>query len=154
MAVRITDNITADGRKLMREIEKLVSKEVRVGFKAGENSDDNGVDICNIAIWNELGTTRSPARPFMRKSVDENVDKINNFLKRTKRDILSGKSAEEVLKMLGIFQKDLIQEKITNGSFAPNTPYTIRKKGSDKPLIDTGRMRQSVNYVIKAKESD
>nr|DAN79986.1 MAG TPA: virion morphogenesis protein [Caudoviricetes sp.]DAO80758.1 MAG TPA: virion morphogenesis protein [Caudoviricetes sp.] len=154
MAVRITDNITADGRKLMREIEKLVSKEVCVGFKAGENSDDNGVDICNIAIWNELGTTRSPARPFMRKSVDENIDKINNFLKRTKRDILSGKSAEEVLKMIGIFQKDLIQEKITNGSFVPNTPYTIRKKGSDKPLIDTGRMRQSVNYVIKEKGSD
>ena len=36
----------------------------------------------------------------------------------------------------------------------PNAPSTIRKKGSDKPLIDTGRLRQSVNYVIKPKGGD
>jgi len=56
-------------------------------------------------------------------------------------------------KEIGIFQKDLVQEKITNGSFAPNAPSTVMAKGSSKPLIDTGRMRQSVNYVIQQKGS-
>ena len=28
---------------------------------------------------------------------------------------------------------------------------TIKRKGSDKPLIDTGTMRQSVHYVIEKK---
>ena len=70
-----------------------------------------------------------------------------------KRDIVSGKSAESVLKKIGIFQKDLMQEKITSGSFTPNAPATIKKKGSSHPLIDSGRMRQSVNYVIQKKGS-
>lgn len=58
-----------------------------------------------------------------------------------------------MLKEIGIFQKDLIQEKITDGDFAPNAESTIRQKGSSKPLIDSGRMRQSVNYVIQKKGS-
>ena len=37
------------------------------------------------------------------------------------------------------------------GDFEPNAPSTIRKKKSDKPLIDTGRMRQSVMTVIDKK---
>ena len=74
-------------------------------------------------------------------------------LQSKKADLLQGKSAEQVLKEIGIFQKDLIQEKITEGSFTPNAASTVRKKGSNKPLIDTGRMRQSVNYVIKKKGS-
>ena len=37
------------------------------------------------------------------------------------------------------------------GGFAPNAESTIKKKGSDQPLIDTGYMRQSVNYVVKRR---
>ena len=68
-----------------------------------------------------------------------------------KAAILSGKSADLILKELGIFQKDLMQAEITEGDFVPNAPSTVRRKGSSKPLIDTGRMRQSVDYVIKPK---
>lgn len=89
------------------------------------------------------------------KSYDKvyNEGEINSFLQSQKRALISGASAEQVLKEIGIFQKDLIQDKIESGSFAPNAASTIRQKGSSKPLIDTGRMRQSVDYVIKAKGS-
>ena len=109
--------------------------------------------MCDIAMWNELGTEHAPSRPFLRMSVDENEGKIKDFLKSKKADLIRGASAEQVLKEIGIFQKDLIQEKITNGDFVENARATIEKKGSSKPLIDTGRMRQSVNYVIKEKGS-
>lgn len=66
---------------------------------------------------------------------------------------MNGASAEQTLKDIGIFQKDLIQDKIEEGDFTPNAESTIRKKGSSKPLIDTGRMRQSVNYWIRQKGS-
>lgn len=153
MGVNFRDTLTAEGRKFQKMLKELADLQVRVGFQQGEASQD-GVDMCDIAAWNELGTEHSPSRPFLRKSVDENVDKINGFLQSKKSDLVRGKSAEQVLKEIGIFQKDLIQEKITEGSFTPNAPATIKKKGSDKPLIDTGRMRQSVNYVIKKKGSD
>lgn len=153
MACKVTVKKTADGKRFEKMLKELNGLQVRIGFQRGEATDENGTDMCDIAAWNELGTVNSPSRPFLRKSVDENESEINAFLKSSKKKLLCGVSAEQVLKEIGIFQKDLIQEKITEGSFEPNAESTIRRKGSDKPLIDTGKMRQSVNFVITKKGS-
>lgn len=153
MGVKVTDRMTPEGKKFMKMLEELAELEVRIGFQHGKATEDDGTDVCDIAAWNELGTVNMPSRPFMRKSVDENEDRINDFVQSVKKELISGTPANQVLKKIGIFQKDLMQEKITEGSFAPNAPSTIHKKGSSKPLIDTGRMRQSVNYVIQKRGS-
>ncbi len=151
MTARITDQMTAGGREFQKMLKELAENEVRIGFQHGKATEEDGTDLCDVAAWNELGTENAPSRPFLRKSVDENEEKINRFLQEKKSDLVSGKSAEQVLKEIGVFQKDLVQEKITEGSYEPNKESTIRRKGSSKPLIDTGRMRQSVNYVVKKK---
>ena len=148
------DRITNEGRKFYAQIAELKKLQLRVGFQAGEAAEDDGVDIANIAMWNELGTARSPARPFMRMSVEENAGKISAMCKAQLQRLSSGATAQEILQTLGAFQKGLIQEKIVSGSFTANAPATIRKKKSDKPLIDTGRMRQSVSFVIRKKGDD
>ncbi len=151
MGARVRINLTGEGRRFEQMLRELAEQEVRIGFQRGDASEEDGMDICDIAMWNELGTEHIPSRPFLRKSVDENESEINAFLESGKECILRGASARQVLSDIGMFQKDLIQEKITEGNFTPNAASTIRKKGSDKPLIDTGRMRQSVNYVICRK---
>jgi len=153
MAVKIKDKMTADGKRFEKMLKDLGRKQVRIGFQHGKATEEDGTDICDVAAWNELGTEHTPSRPFMRKSVDENEDKINAFLQSQKADLVKGVPAENVLNKIGIFQKDLMQEKITEGDYVPNAPATVKKKGSAKPLIDTGRMRQSVNYVITEKGS-
>lgn len=153
MGAKVKDKMTPEGIKFQRMLKELADKEVRIGFQHGKATEEDGTDVCDVAAWNELGTVNMPSRPFLRKSVDENESKINSFLQSKKKDLVRGVSAEQVLKEIGIFQKDLIQEKITEGSFAPNAESTVRQKGSSKPLIDSGRMRQSVNYVIQKKGS-
>lgn len=153
MAAKTTDKMTADGIKFQKMLRELAEKEVRIGFQHGKATEEDGTDICDVAAWNELGTVNMPSRPFLRKSVDENESKINAFLQSKKKDLVKGVSAEQVLKEIGIFQKDLVQEKLTDGSFAANAESTVKQKGSSKPLIDSGRMRQSVNYVIQTKGS-
>ena len=133
------DVLTPEGKKFFSEIKKLNKLQVRVGFQQGDEQEE-GVDLLDIAMWNELGTSSSPSRPFMRKSVAQ-----------VKKLAKGETTAEQVFKAVGAFQKGLVQEKIKNGEFEPNSPYTIKKKGSDKPLIDTGTMRQSVNFVITEK---
>lgn len=150
MAANVTDRETADGKKFRRMMEDLKKLEVRIGIQQGAGSED-GVDLVDIAMFNELGTVHSPSRPFLRDSVDAHADEINSFLQSTKKNLLNGGSAEAALKRIGVFQKGLIQKEIRDGDFAPNSPETIRRKGSDTPLIDTGRMRQSINYVIQEK---
>lgn len=44
-----------------------------------------------------------------------------------------------------------MQEEIVRGDFISNAKATIRKIGSDKPLIDSGLIRASVNYQITTK---
>lgn len=153
MGAVVIDRMTAEGRQFQQVLKDLAKLEVRIGFQHGQATEEDGTDICDVAAWNELGTVNSPPRPFLRKSVDENEEKINHFLQSKKADLIRGVPTEQILKEIGLFQKDLIQEKITEGSFQANAASTIRKKGSNKPLIDTGRMRQSVNYVVKKKGS-
>lgn len=131
----------------------MTKLEVAVGYQQGEASED-GVDMVDIALFNELGTVHSPSRPFIRDSLNNNKDKISQFMQSAAKGIVNGKSAEDVLKKIGTFQKGLIQKEISSGNFVPNSPATIRKKGSSTPLIDTGRMRQSVNFVVRERGSD
>ena len=35
------------------------------------------------------------------------------------------------------------------GKLAPNAPSTIARKGHDKPLIDTGTLKASIDYEVK-----
>lgn len=153
MGVKIKDTLTPEGKKFYKMLEELADKEVRIGYQHGEHQNEDGVDLCDIAAFNELGTKDIPSRPFLRDSVDNNEAKINSFLQKRTKELANGMSAEKILKEIGVFQKGLVQEEIVNGSFVPNAEATIRRKGSSKPLIDTGRMRQSVNYVIKRKGS-
>lgn len=149
---------TAEGARLRRLIEEVAEFKVDVGFNESSGSyageDGEPITVADVAAWNEFGTERAPARPFMRQTATNNKDKItkhaNNALKKA---IKSGGGAAEVLNSIGAFTKGRMQKEIRDGEFEPNAPSTIAKKGSSKPLIDTGRMRQSIVYVIKQKET-
>ncbi len=143
---------TPVGERIFRELEKLNKLLAQIGYESGKSKEKNGADVCAVAAWNEFGTINIPSRPFMRKSVDDNKDEISAYMRKKVEEVISGrKTAEQVFKEIGLFQKGLIQKKITDGSFEPNAPSTIRQKKSDKPLIDTGRMRQSVEIFIEKK---
>lgn len=145
------DGMTPEGERIFRELDKLGKMVVKVGFQHGEAAEENGADVCDVAAFNELGTENIKPRPFMKMSIEDNEDELSAFMTRLVQEVIKGKSAEQALKEIGVKEKALMQETIVNGSFEPNMESTIRRKGSDKPLIDTGRMRQSVNYVIKEK---
>ena len=153
MVAKTTDRMTKEGEKLMRELETLKRTQVRVGFRQGEAQEENGVEIVDVAMWNELGTSSTPSRPFMRDSVDKHIDAIQDFCMKQGKQVVEGKiTAQQCLNAIGVYQKGLVQTEIRDGEFEPNAPSTIKKKGSDHPLIDTGTMRQSVSYVITDKK--
>ena len=148
------DKLTPEGQRFLKELEEMAKLEVAVGYQAGEATDEKGVDLCDIAMWNELGTQGEhpiPSRPFLRQTIDNNEGQIKNFCQAQAAQIPKGGSAEECLKQIGVYMKGLVQQTIRDGDFVPNAPSTIRRKGSNRPLIDTGQLRQSVNYHIRPK---
>lgn len=144
-------NLTPEGKRYFEELEKLVKLEVQVGFQRGEAAHEDGTDLVDIAAYNEYGTSDTPARPFMRQSFENHEDELQKACDRVNQTLSTGGTAEAALKQLGAYAKGLVQQEIVDGGFEPNKPSTIKKKGSERPLIDTGTMRQSVNFVIKER---
>ena len=145
-------DLTPEGRKYFAELEKMVSLEIQVGFPEGMGDGyENGASLAEVAAYNEFGGSSKPARPFMRQSFENHQADLQSGCDAANLRLNHGGTAEQALNELGLLAKGLVQEEIVEGGFAPNAPSTIAQKGSAQPLIDTGHMRQSVNYVIKPR---
>lgn len=90
-----------------------------------------------------------PQRSFIRSAVDENKKKIDDMSAKLAGKIVDGMSPNQALGIMGNAVQGMIQKKIANGPFEPNKPSTVKKKGRNKPLIDTGHLRQSIRYVVE-----
>ena len=149
MMASIFNHLTPEGKKYFEELKKLEQMEVRIGYQAGETKyEDTGADLVEIAAFNELGSSTTPPRPFMRQSFENHEPELHAICEAANKSITNGGTAEAALQKIGVACKGLVQEEIKNGEFEPNAPSTIKRKGSDRPLIDSGLMRQSVNFVI------
>ena len=143
MAVVIKDTITPAGRKFFKELAELRKLECRVGLLSGE--------MAEIAGYNELGTTHIPPRPFLRQTADNRRAEINAICGAALRQVTQGGSAQKATNTVGVGVVALVQDEMTTGGFVENKPSTIAQKGSAQPLIDTGQMRQSVEYVVHGR---
>jgi hypothetical protein len=168
MALR--DYLPKDAQDFLKKLDEFNQLEIYAGFEAGldyyeqiemdtlemggYNSGSNRapVDVLTVALYNEYGTSNMPSRPFIRQTLEKNSDYIIRFIAAQVNDMyVRKKSVEEVVAAIGVLGVGLIQKEIISGGFDANAPSTIKKKGSSKPLIDTGRMRQSVHYFTKRK---
>lgn len=149
--------LTPEGKRVERLLKELDSLEVAIGYTAESGSYDdveNPPTLVEVALFNEYGTSRSPSRPFIRGTYLDHTDEINTFVKGTVASGIARKEdAQAIMSKIGVYAKGLMQEEIKEGAWAPNAPSTIKKKGSNKPLIDTGRMRQSIVYVVRKEGS-
>ena len=121
---------------------------VRVGFFEGSKYDDDTY-VAQEARWNEYGIG-VPARPFMRPAVFEKKQEYTELLRSEyKKAIKDNQSTINVLKAVGEKAVAGIQSQIWGGHYLPNSPATIKRKGKNKPLIDTELMVNSVSYQVE-----
>jgi len=155
---------------IFKEMEKLKSMCVKVGVTedVGSQTVNGGATLAQIAGWNELGVMGPPVsqngggkwfippRPFIRGFADGKREQIQKTLDRLGKMVVDGKlKAEEAIKRLGEFGQSGVKSYIRNGDFTPNADSTIaRKKGSSKPLIDTGTLRNSIRYQVVNQPAD
>lgn len=91
-----------------------------------------------------------PARPFMKFAMEIWEREFPKVLGRIMPSYLGGSiTVDGVLKELGERAKNAVQKAIREGDYAPLSPRTVAAKGSSTPLIDTGRMVNSVTFEIR-----
>lgn len=147
--IEISTKLTDMGiDKVLENVMELGGKQVKVGIQAGSGSHD-GVDILDIAIYNHFGTRNIPSRPFVSDCFDKNQGQISEAKKRIVYRVMEGMPASTGLAQLGQWYQDVLKGHIRNGGWVPNAPATIKRKGSSKPLIDTGQLVNSVRWKIE-----
>lgn len=118
----------------------LAGSGVKVGYQADSGSED-GVDILDIAIWNEFGTEHIPSRPFMRDSAVKYEHDVGLIMGHLAKKVQNGQATQQLaLETLGAAHQAHIAAHIRSGEFEPNAPSTIERKGSTVPLVDQGRV--------------
>lgn len=138
--------INSKNLNLENELKGLIkNKSLEVGFFE-VSKYDNGVYVASVANFNEYGTAKIPPRPFFRNAVAKNSNKWNDILTNELRNSVD---VELAYHRVGEVAKGDIVESIMQTNTPPNSPLTIAKKKSSKPLVDTSFMRSSVNYKVK-----
>lgn len=122
-----------------------------LGAKADAmHKDSPGLTVAEIAEKHELGLG-VPERSFLRAYVDANETLIRRDLQAAYKQILRGKlSVPQAAALVGMKHAAGVQKYIADGKVKPElSPVTIRRKGSDVPLIDTGQLRSAITHVVE-----
>ena len=151
---------TVDFSKIRKAADNA-AVDILVGFKSGDlHNDDKGnhqIETADLARILHFGSATIPARPFLEEGILSKKKEITELMaKQVKKAIESGNAnwslvgdvaVGGVVELVG---SDYFKERV------PNAPATIKRKTvngkvGDTPLIDTGRMMQSLSYIVEGK---
>jgi hypothetical protein len=146
----------------IKALKGLTVKKVEAGWFESDRygatkGNSVGTPVAKIARINEFGATITrgkvtiiiPSRPFMRGAWSAFKADRNKIQEKIAKQIIDGKmTAYQSLGAIGSILEGYIAKSIMDGGWQKNAPSTIKKKGFDKPLIDTGHMWKTVNHKV------
>ena len=144
---------------------KNLKSDVLVGVpsdKAQRKAEETNEPMNNATIAyiqdNGSAAANIPARPFMQPGIEAVKSKIAVSLQHGARGALNGEqeAVEKGLNIAGLAAQASIRGKINEGIPPPLSPRTIAARKSRgrtgvKPLVDTGQLRNAINYVVRKK---
>jgi hypothetical protein len=142
---------------LIRRTKEIDNTEIEVGFWDDRYGPENdNLPVAQVAAYNNFGTSFNPTRPFMDDTFEDMM--YQTYMAREVKHIFTsvltnGRSTQRLLRGLGKRIKELMQLTILEyAADGGNSQKTIEKKGRDSPLIDTGKMLESVRFIIRKGE--
>jgi len=139
----------------LNQMEQAKKSVVKVGLpieKVGSKIYGPGLTIITVGAWHEYGFGNNPVRSFLRVPFAKNKKKIDAFIAKQFNDVcFKGVSVDKALNLVGIFTTNISKDAFktsADGEWQANEPETIRRKGSSKPLIDTGTLRNSITWSV------
>lgn len=145
--------VISGGDKLRKHLMELAVKlqkpaTLNVGFLEGATYPD-GTSVAAVASFNEYGvpSKNQPPRPYFRGMISKKSGNwgknIGTLLKSSHYD------AQRALSLMGEEISGQLRESIQDLSDPALAPSTVKAKGFDKPLVDTGHMMNSVEFEVK-----
>ena len=147
---------------IVKNMRALTNKRVLVGVPASTTErDDSPLTNAELGMIHEFGAPEAniPARPFLGPGVEGAEEKLTQQMEKAAVAAVQGSTGDidAALDAIGLTAQSAVRAKITEGPFQPLAPDTIanrlrRGRTGDRPLIDTGKLRQSLTYVIRGRD--
>ena len=94
-----------------------------------------------------------PPRPVLEPALEAHADAIGELFQAVVKAACRGDEAamQRAMNVCGMAAQNYCRDWFTDprNGWPPNSPLTIKEKGSERPLIDTGTMRKAITYVIR-----
>jgi hypothetical protein len=144
--------------KMRASLQQLAKKKVYVGVPEDHTARQSGEATNAQLVY--LHTNGSPlrgipARPIIEPALaaSDNKQLITKQLGEAARAVLAHKpdQTSQHLNQAGILGSNAAKRWFTDSrnGWAPDAPSTIKRKGSDRPLVDTGQMRRSITFLVE-----
>lgn len=89
-----------------------------------------------------------PERPVLRMTLKQERAAVLNMLAASMQDALTSKTPDALVERgyerAALYLESKVKQAFGSSELAPNAPQTVARKGSNKPLIDTGELRRSI----------
>jgi hypothetical protein len=152
--MKVSIKVTKKDRGLTKIKQNLEApaESVAVGWLGGSHGD--GMTNAQLAAIHELGVpergipARAPVATMMRTS----SNKISETIEKLSARVLDGSATkEQALGLLGTLAASELKKTIASGPHLPPPlkPATVARKKSDRPLVDTGRLVNSISWKVK-----
>ena len=142
--------------RIRRQLEEATKSHVKVGFFDSKPHPEEpfGLDLPSIANIQEYGAPEAniPPRPFMSETF--RTTRVYQAFKAGLDLLFRGVATDpghSIWTQAGKFLAKEMSGNIADWSEPANAPRTVAKKGFDDPLIETGFMRDNVEYRVERK---
>lgn len=152
MGARVKD-IDRGWKKIRREVKRTPGKmEIIVGIQGSDASQDHGgITNAELGALHEFGAPAAGIvqRAFMRGTIEREGRKYQDMTKDAASRLSIGRGLRGQLEIIGLIVVADIRKTFNQSiGLAPLKPATIAAKGSSKPLIDIGTLRNSITSVV------
>lgn len=141
--------------KLMKQNAKAAKLVVAVGYPvnsegASARYPDTGVEVLDVAVWNNFGTEEIPRRDFMSLGAKNANNVLAPIIKKQVPKMNDGTlSARTALEQQGLKAAIEFRKAIVNISTPPNAQSTIDAKGSSNPLVNEGTLGGFLSHDVR-----
>jgi hypothetical protein len=142
--------------KIMKALDELRNHEVMIGIPDSDGGRKAGDPVSNAELLfihtNGSPVNNIPPRPVLEPAMKKKQDQISTLLRKATEEALDGDKAGvmNALEIAGIEGQNIARKYFTDSNgWEANTPATVARKGSSRPLIDTGQMRKAITYVVR-----
>ena len=137
-----------------KNLQQFKDSVVKAGIlaKDGSQNHSEGITVFQIGMIHEFGAPEKniPRRSFIRVPIENNIKEITKLIENNHKLVSENSmSAKVALDRIGLKAQNTIKKSFRDNDWKANSRATVKRKGSSRPLINTGQLVGSISYIVE-----